>query len=444
MTGFALIGLAIAAVAVLLALVIWGRVPAFIALIMVSVATAIISGIPLAEAVSTVTDGIGNTLGSVIVVVGLGAMLGRLIEVSGGAQSVAQYFTDKLGRAKVAAAVSIAAFILGIPVFFDVGFIILAPLIFGFAAVAGINPLRLGLPIAGILMVVHVALPPHPGPVSVAELMGGDPGLMLTVGLPIGAVTATIGFLVARFYKVDGVQRDKSPAEATPLEDNASAPGPYLVMGLILLPIILIMGGTTGAMVLEDGTAKDFLGFIGASPIALLIAVVVAWFVLGMNQKWSLEKSSGIIESALPTVAVIIFVTGAGGGFANVLVESGIGDELSTTLTEAGLSIFVTAYLLALALRAAQGSATVAMLTTAGLLATPAAAAGLSSIELTMVMLAVGFGALGLSHINDSGFWIVTKYLGLSVKQGIMYWTTLSTIFSVTGFIITGAVYALV
>lgn len=418
--------------------------PAFIAIIMVSVATAIIADIPLADAVSTVTNGIGETLGSVVVVVGLGAMLGRIIEVSGGAQSVAQYFTDKLGRARVVAAVSIAAFILGIPVFFDVGFIILAPLVFGFAAVAKINPLRLGLPVAGILMVVHVALPPHPGPVAVAELLGGDAGLMLTIGLPISAVAAAIGYFISKLYKVEGVKREKSPAEAAPLEDNASAPGPFLVMGLILLPILLIMVGTTGAMVLDDGPMKHFLGFIGASPIALLIGVVVAWFALGMNQKWSLSKDADILESALPTVAAIIFVTGAGGGFANVLVESGIGDELSSMLTEAGLSIFVTAYVLSLALRAAQGSATVAMLTTAGLLAAPVAAADMSALQMTMVMLAVGFGALGLSHINDSGFWIVTKYLGLSVKQGIMYWTSLSTIFSVVGFAVTGAVYAFV
>ena len=445
MTGMALLGLGVAAVAVLLVLVIWVRMPAFVALLLVAVLTAAASGIPLTDAVQSVTKGVGGTLGNVAIVVGLGAMLGKIIEESGGAESIARYFTGKLGPKKVAAAVTIAAFILGIPVFFDVGFIILAPIIFGFASVARLNPLKIGLPVAATMLTVHVVVPPHPGPVAVAELLNEDVGLLLTVSLPIAAVTALIGFIIAKRFNLDHVVRGESPAETDEARVFPNPPSPWLVMGLILLPILIIMVGTTGTMVTAEGTAlHTFVKFFGAAPIALLIAVIVAWIAVGRQQSWDRDHSAGILDSALPAVAVIIFVTGAGGGFANVLVESGIGTVLSALLISSGLPRILMGFLMSAALRASQGSATVALLTTAGLLAQPIADAGLSPIEATLIMVAIGFGGLGLSHINDSGFWIVTKYMGLTVKQGLKYWTTLSTIFGVVGFLLTWGIYALV
>lgn len=445
MTGVSLLLLGIAAVALLLVLVIWVRLPAFVALLLVSMVTAAASGIPLSEAVESVTKGVGGTLGSVAIVVGLGAMLGKIIEESGGAQSLATYFTDKLGRARIPVAITIAAFILGIPVFFDVGFIILVPIVFGFAVVAGINPLKIGLPVAATLLTVHVVLPPHPGPVAVAELLNEDVGLLLTLALPIAAVTAVIGYFFSRKISVDKIARVSSPAESDESREFPNPPSPWLVIGLILLPILIIMVGTTGQMLTDEGTTLNtFVSFFGSSPVALLISVIVAWILIGRQQKWSNQKATDILDSALPAVAVIIFVTGAGGGFANVLVESGIGSVLSELLLSTGLPLILMGFLLTAALRAAQGSATVALLTTAGLLAQPIADAGLSSIEATLIMVAIGFGGLGLSHINDSGFWIVTKYLGLNVKQGLKYWTSLTTIYGVIGFLITWGVYALV
>lgn len=444
MTGMALLGLGVAAIAVLLALVIWVRVPAFLALLIVAIVTAVLSGIPLAESVGVVTTGIGNTLSSVIVVVGLGAMLGRMIEVSGGADALARYFTGKMKSTQVIAAIVASAFILGIPVFFDVGFIILAPIIFGFARAAGIHPLKIGMPVAGTLLTVHVALPPHPGPVAAAELVGADIGTMLAIGLPISALTVVIGYYAAKFFKLGEYELGESPATEEPetVENPASA---WTVIGLILLPILQILIGTGGALVTEEGsTAHSIISFVGSSPVALIVAVIVAWFVLGRQQKWSLSHGSSVIDSALPAVAIIIFVTGAGGGFANVLVESGIGQVLSDLLVAANLPLILMAYVMSLALRAAQGSATVAMLTTGGLLATPIVDAGLGGLETAVLALAIGFGALGLSHINDSGFWIVTKYQGLSVKQGLKTWTVLSTIFSLAGFIICALVYAVI
>lgn len=444
MTGRALLGLGAAAVALLLALVIWARVPAFIALIIVALTTAVASGIPLDESVGVVTGGIGKTLGSVIVVVGLGAMLGRIIEVSGGADALARYFTQRFGKRRVVAAVTAAAFILGSPVFFDVGFIILAPIIFGFARTAGFNPLKIGLPVGATLLTVHVVLPPHPGPVATAEILGAELGTVLAVGIPLAALTAVIGFFLAKLLRTDGVELLESSATEVP-EEVKNPPSPWVVMGLIALPIVQILVGTAGVILTEEGTtAHGLVSFLGSAPVALLTAVLVAWAVIGGQRGWSLEHGSGVLDSSLPVVAVIIFVTGAGGGFASVLTESGIGQVLSDLLTEAHMPVLLTGYLLSLALRGAQGSATVAMLTTAGLLAAPIASGAFGALDTALICVAIGFGALGLSHINDSGFWIVTRYLGLSVKEGLKRWTLLSTVFSLVGFAATAAVYVVV
>lgn len=446
-----LLGIALGAIIVLLLLVIRVKMSAFVALLLVAFGTALAAGIPLAEVVPTMTKGMGNTLSSVMIVVGLGAMLGRLIEVSGGADALAERFSKALGPKRVVAAVTAAAFVLGIPVFFDVGFIILAPIVFGFARAAKINPLVIGLPVAGALLTVHVALPPHPGPVAAAGITGADNGMMLLWGLPITIVTALIGFFAAKLFKPDNIQLLDSPAtkaaELAPEEGTVRtrALGAPTVLALILLPILQIMIGTVGNMTLAEGTLiRDIAGVVGAAPIALLTAVLVAYLVVGHNQKWSLERRGRVLDSALPDVAVIVFVTGAGGVFANVLVTSGIGAAFSESLIAMNMPIILAGFLIAAALRASQGSATVAILTAAGLLAQPILDAGYNGTEMTLVTLAICFGGLGLSHINDSGFWIVTKYLGLSVKDGLKTWTVLSTIFGVTGFLITWGIFAIV
>ncbi|MGQ4548806.1 GntP family transporter [Dermabacteraceae bacterium P13077] len=452
-----LLALAAGAVAVLLFLVIKVRMSAFVGLLMVSLGTGLIAGIPIQDVVPTMVAGMGKTLGSVMIVVGLGAMLGRLIEVAGGAEALAQYFTDRLGVKRVVAAVTLAAFILGIPVFFDVGFIILAPIIFGFAKVAKINPLKLGLPVAAVMLTVHVAMPPHPGPVAAAEILGVDAGTMILVALPICALTGVVGFFATRMLRTDSVvmgaspaaeflaDRAKSLAGAEGHKTKATPTGALTVCALILLPILQIMVGTVGMMqTAKDTSAYNTFSFIGSSTVALLVAVLVAYLVVGGQQKWSLEQRGSILDSALPAVAVIVFVTGAGGVFANILVTSGIGDALSQTLIATQIPLILMGFVIAAALRASQGSATVAILTSAGLLAQPVVDAGYSPLQVALVTTAMCFGGLGLSHINDSGFWIVTKYLGLSVKDGLKYWTTLSTLFGVTGFLLTWLTFTLV
>lgn len=454
MSALTLMLIALAAVGVLLVLVIKIELPAFVSLLLVSMGTALAAGIPLENVVPVMVAGMGKVLGSVAIVVGLGSMLGRLIEVSGGADRLARTFTEKLGRHRVVAALTIAAFILGIPVFFDVAFIILAPIVFGFAHVAKLNPLKVAMPVGAVLLTVHVALPPHPGPVAAAAQVNADVGLVTLLGLAICAVVGVVGFFAAKLFKLDRIVLGPSPAsdatlipldEAEGLQAQGTVPKARTVVGLILLPIVLIMVGSTLLTALPAGDPlRPFASFIGAPTTALLTGLLVAYAVIGNKAKWGKSQRSSVADSALPIVAIIIFVTGAGGVFGNVLVESGIGTALSTSLTAMGMPTIVAAFVISLALRAAQGSATVAILTTAGLLSTAIAGGNYSPAQVALITLAIGFGALGLSHINDSGFWIVTKYLGLSVADGLKTWTVLTTICGIAGFAVTWGVYQLV
>ncbi|MDO4887701.1 MAG: GntP family transporter [Actinomycetaceae bacterium] len=460
MSTAALLGIACGAIALLLILVIWMKLSAFVAIILVSFCTALAAGIPLEDVVPTLQDSLGATMSSVLIIVGLGAMLGRLIERAGGADSLAASFTKTLGQHRVAAAVTAASFVVGIPIFFDVGFIIVAPIVFGFARVAKLNPLTIGLPVAGTLLAVHVALPPHPGPVAAAASTGADNGMMIAIGLPICAVTCIIGYMISKTIKISNIELAPSPSsggqgggEGETLADRMSSAAsnvkrhlnPTTVILLILLPILLIMLGTVGSMILTEGsTAARFLSMIGASPIALLIGVLVAYVVVGNFMRWNLSERTSVLDSALPDVAVIIFVTAAGGVFAGVLKATGIGDALAETLDDMNMPVILAAYLVAMALRISQGSATVAIQTTGGLMASSIADGNYSSVEVTLITLALAFGAMSFSHINDSGFWIVTKYLGLSVKDGLKTWTVLSTAFSVVGFALTWIVFLIV
>lgn len=461
----ALLLIALLAVVVLLVLVIKFELPAFVSLLLVSMGTAIATGIPLIDVVPVMVAGMGKVLGSVAIVVGLGSMLGRLIEVSGAADNLAHRFTAILGPKRVIVALTAAAFVLGIPVFFDVAFIILAPIVFAFAKIAGIHPMKIGLPVAAVLLTVHVAVPPHPGPVAAAGLTGADVGLMTIFGLLISAVVGVVGYWAAKLFRVDRITLGESPASealetdtivaensaaatgpgATATKVRANVPGALTVVLLILLPIVMIMIGSTMITVLPEGSgALPFFSFLGAPTTALLVGVLVAYAVIGRKAKWDRKKTSSVADSALPIVAIIIFVTGAGGVFGNVLVESGIGTALSESLTALGLPVIVAGFVITSALRAAQGSATVAILTTAGLLSEAIATGGYSPIEVALITLAIGFGGLGLSHINDSGFWIVTKYLGLSIADGLKTWTVLTTICGVAGFLLTWLVFTIV
>ena len=450
----ALLGIAAAGIALLLVLIIRFQVHAFIAMMLVSFLVALAAGMPIGDIIPTLISGMGGTLGSVAILVALGAMLGRMIEVSGGAGSMAQRFTQLLGPTRVPAALTAAALVLSIPVFFDVGFIILVPIIYGFCKAAKVDPVKFGLPVAGIMLAVHVVVPPHPGIVGGATVLQADIGWITLIGLAICVVLAVVSQYVSTFLnrkRYDMLATtaaqfeafDADAAKAAP--GKLAAPGVGVVLTLILVPLLLIMLGTTGATLLPKGDPmRNVLGFIGSPIFALMVAIGLAFWLIARQQGWSKERTNEVMESALPPAATVILVTGAGGVFAKVLTATGIGAALSQSITAAHLPLILAGFVISLALRAAQGSATVAILTTCGLLAQAVTAGGYSAVQVALLTVAIGFGGLGLSHVNDSGFWIVTRYLGLSVADGLRSWTVLTTVLGVAGFLMTAALWALV
>lgn len=468
-----LLAIGLSGIAILLLLIVRFKVNAFLALLIVSVLVGLAAGLPLATVPATETEperlgiipaiiaGVGGTLGSVALLIALGSMLGRIIELSGGASSLAGRFTKLLGPKRVAGALTGAALVLAIPVFFDVGFIILVPIIYGFSQAAGLNPVKLGLPIAGIMLAVHVAVPPHPGVVGGAALLGADVGWLMIIGIAIAIPLAFVSHFLSKWFNrreypmlestrkmfdaVGGGDASPSANVVTTATATEAPPSAGMILTLILTPLVMIGAGTTAATLLPAGDpVRDVLGFIGAPVFALLVTVVLAGFFLGIRRGWSSARLGEVFESALPPAAIIILITGAGGAFARILTESGIGRALADSLLATGLPIIALGFLVSLVLRAAQGSATVAILTTAGLLADTVADGGYAPLQVVLLTLAIAFGALGLSHVNDSGFWVVTRYLGLGVGDGLRTWTVLTTVLGLVGFALTAALWPLV
>lgn len=445
-----LLAIATASIVILLLLVIKAKVHPFVALLIVSLLVAIATGIPAEKIMETIVTGMGGLLGHITIIIVLGAMLGALIEASGGAESLAQRFSKTLGLKRTVAALTMAAFILGIPVFFEVGFIIVIPLIYGFTKVARVSPLKFGLPMAGVMLTVHVALPTHPGAAAAAGILHTDMGWLMMLGIAISIPVGIIGYYVAKVMNrrhyhlsVDVLEQlQMAKPEGQEKKNEPAPPGALTISGLIVVPIVLIVLGTLSHTLMDEGNLlRSVMTVIGTPPIALLIALGLAAWLLGVRRGWSKDKLEDLTGRAIPTSASVILVAGAGGAFGKVLVESGVGKALAVTLETLHLPLVPAAFILSLALRASQGSATVAILTTSGLLTQ--AVTGVTDMQRVLVTLAACFGGLGLSHVNDAGFWVVTRYLGLSVADGLRTWTVLTTLMGLSGFALTWLAWTL-
>lgn len=476
MSSISLLLLAVAAVAILLVLVIKLKFPAFISLIVVSVLTALAAGIAPQEVIPLIQQGLGGTLGNVALLVGLGAMLGAIIERTGGAEVLATTFTSKLGPRRVGPALLLASSIIAIPIFFDVAFIILIPIVYSFSKAAGMkNPMVYGLPLAFMLF-IHVTLPPHPGIVGSVSITGGDAGVVTLLGLLICLPVGVVAYLLSkrmttREYPMltetrenydnfgSGAPSTETPgtgtgtgtgggtavATATKVTSTKTRPSAGAVIFTIVLPVFMIGLGTVGGIFVDaESTLGTVLKLIGAPAFALLVASLVALFLLAVRHGWSISDTGQMMDHALAPAAIVVFVTGAGGVFAKVLTETGIGAAVSGSMSSLGIPLLLLAFLLAAILRAAQGSSTVSAITTAGLLATTISAGGYNTVEIALLNLAIGCGAITLSHINDSGFWIVTRYLGLSVADGLKTWSVLVTALGIAGFAVVAALWAIV
>ena len=445
-----LLGIAAAAIALLLFLIIRMRLHAFLALILVSVLTAFATGVPAGAVVDVITSGFGTTLGSVALLVGLGAMLGRMVETSGGAAVMAETLVRRFGEKRAPFALGVASLIFGFPIFFDAGLVVMLPIVFAVARRLGGSVLTFGLPTAGAFSVMHVFVPPHPGPVAASELLGADPGLVILLGLVVALPTWYVssylyGLWAGRRWRLPVPDLLSSADEEHP--DNPPSLG--TVLGVLLLPLVLIFVNTgldaLRAAGLVDGDAAwvQVARAVGSTPVALLIAVLVASWVMGTRRGRDKVTVERLLESALGPVCSVILITGAGGMFGAVLRASGIGAALEDALGDLGLPVIVAGFLIATILRIAQGSATVALITTAGLIEPAVSGGDFTSVQLAAIVLAVAAGSVMASHVNDSGFWLVGRFFGMDVRTTLRTWTVMETIIGTMGFAIAFAIFAL-
>lgn len=439
--------IAAGAVALLLALIMVVKLHAFIALVLVSVVTAVAVGFDLGDIPDVLMYGFADTLGSVALLVAFGVMLGRLLEVTGGAQVLADTLIGRFGEKRAPLALGVAALLFGFPIFFDAGLVVFLPIILTVARRFGGSLLYYALPAAGAFAAMHAMVPPHPGPVAAAQQIDAEVGVTLLVGLPIAVLSWYVGvYLVSRFL---GARIDVSITDAVfgKVEDGESdedgfTGGPprfATVLGLLLIPLVLISFDTVLDTLVTTGTIEegagwvDFLGLLGQTPVALLITVLVAIAVLGRPHA-SMAGVTTILDQALGPICAIILITGAGGMFGGVLELSGVGAALSSSLSGLGFSLILQAFVIATLLRVAQGSATVALTTAGGLIAGPAADANLGSVELSLIVIAIAAGSTVLSHVNDSGFWLVSRFFGMDEKTTLKTWTVMETTLGLSAF----------
>ncbi|NUP37535.1 MAG: GntP family transporter [Streptomyces sp.] len=480
MSHGALLTVAAVGVALLLLMIIKAKIQPFVALVVVSIGVALTAGVPAAELVATIEEGMGSTLGHIATIIALGAMIGRIIELSGGAASLAHSLMDRFGERRTPLALTAAGFLLGIPVFFEVGLIILMPIAYGVARASRKPLLVYALPMGAAMLTVHAFLPPHPGAVAAATTIGADQGWVLLFGIPVTAVVILLGYLLAKrmtrreypmtadvyakvFGEGDGseagsehgsgagagadpeTKAETKPAPKAAVEGAENPPSFGMVVSLIVTPIVLILLGTIGTNFLSEGsTLRAVLTVLGAPMVALLVAAALAAYFLGARRGWSSARISEVMGSALPGVAMVILVAGAGGVFGKVLVKTGIGDAVADVLDRTGLPLLALAFAMTMLLRAVQGSTTVALVTTAGLITPLLQRTDLSPQQLALVCLAMGAGGLSVSHINDAGYWMFTRLVGLEVGDGLRTWTVLTTAMGVAGFLLTSLLWLVV
>ncbi|MCI7717424.1 GntP family permease [[Pasteurella] aerogenes] len=437
--------IALSAVIVLLILIMKFRIHAFVALTLVSLLTALVTGVEVNKILPTLLNGFGSTLASVALLVGLGAMIGRLLEITGGAKVLADTLINKFGEKRAPFALGVASLLFGFPIFFDAGLVVMLPIIFSVAKQFGGSVIRYALPSAGAFAVMHAFLPPHPGPVASGDLLGVNMGLLVIVGFVCAIPTWYIAAYLFGQYsgKKIKVELPKAFLNANAINETATMNPPSFgkVLFILLLPLCLILLdtglNTLSVVKVIDGSQMwvESLRLLGKTPVALLITLLVS--ILLLKEQRSYEQIEKICDNALGPICAIVLVTGAGGMFGGVLRASGIGDALSGALSDTGMPVIVAAFFISTALRVAQGSATVALTTTAALIApTVAATTGLSQFDLCFIVIAIASGATVLSHVNDSGFWLVSRFLEMDTKTTLKTWTVMETLIGVVGFVI--------
>jgi GntP family gluconate:H+ symporter len=469
-SDFRLVLAAVLGIAAVVLLITWLKVHPFLALILGAAVLGSVGGLAAADTVTSFTGGVGSTVGSVGLLIALGAMIGGLLAESGGADRVVSAFVDHVSERRLPWAMGGVAALVGIPLFFEVGVVLLVPIVLLVARRTQLPVLAVGIPALAGLSVLHGLVPPHPGPLVAIDALGADLGRTLLFGL-IAAIPCVIiagpvfGTWISRRLDLpipalggtgpaDGggrgpVHTGTDLGDPTETEQRATVAGtgtavdarptrrPALgaTIFTVLLPVLLMLLRAIGELTLDEGNGlRSVLDVVGTPVIALLAGVILAMFTLGTAVGFGREQISSTVGGSLPGIAGILLIVAAGGGFKQVLVDAGVGDLVGKAADDLNLNALVLGWLVAVGIRLATGSATVATITAAGIVAP--LATGLDSNTVALLALAIGAGSLFFSHVNDAGFWLVKEYFGMTVGQTIKSWSVMETIISVVGLLV--------
>ncbi len=428
---------ALIAVVGLIVLITRFRVHPFIALTLAAIFLGLIAGLPAEKVVKSFQNGFGGVVGFVGIVLGLGTMLGKLMAESGGADQIAKALLERFGTRKVHWAMMFVAFIVGIPLFFEIGFVLLMPLVFIMAKRVDMPLVKIAIPLLAGLSVVHGLVPPHPGPLLAISIFGADIGKTILYGLIVGLPTAIIAGPLFGTFISQYVVTHPAPELAQQLAHEPEAktlPSVGITLVTVLLPVFLMMLKSFADIWLAEGTtARRWLDFIGDPIIALLAALILAFFTFGYARGFNTNRVLKLVDESLAPIASIILIIGGGGGFKQMLVDTGVGDAIGQLALQTQLSPIILAWVAAGLIRVATGSATVATITGAGLVAPLTTLIPDANREL--MVLATGAGSLMLSHVNDAGFWLVKQYLNMTVAETFKTWTAMETILSVVALV---------
>jgi len=429
-------------IAILLFLILKLRIHAFVALLIGSIVVGLIAGLDANQIISTIQKGMGGTLGFVATVVGLGAIFGGILEASGGAKAIADFMVSKFGLKKAPAAMVVSGFLIAIPVFFDVAFIILVPMMYALQRRTGKSLLLYAIPLLAGLAITHAFIPPTPGPIAVADIIDVDLGWVILMGFIAGIPTA----LIAGLWFGRHISKIIFVAAPEEIEDGTTPNLPPIGQTLMIigLPIILILLNTmvtAGTFGITSTTILQLISLVGHPFSALIIANLLAWYFFGLKKGFTKDQLLKISTKSLAPAGTIILLTGAGGVFKQVLTDTGAGELLANSLSNAGIPVLAFAFISAAIVRIVQGSSTVAMITAAGLVSPLLANAELNPMQLACMVIAIASGASIFSHVNDSGFWLVGQYLGITEKQTFRSWTVMTTILAFVGMLTVSLVY---
>lgn len=436
--GWQLIVAALAGIAVIVVLITIAKVHPFLALVFGGLTVGVVAGEAIPDVLESFTDGFGSTAAGVGILIALGAMFAKLLADSGGADEIVDTIVGHASPRMLPWAMALVGAIIGLPMFFEIGLVLLMPVIYLVARRSGLSLITVGIPALAGLSAMHGFVPPHPGPLVAIDVLGADLGTTLALGVAVAVPTIIVaGPLFGKLAGKWVVLPVPTTFDADPKDgETTKRPSFGITIFSVLLPVVLMLGKAIAEIFIEndDQIVRQVLDVLGTPVIALLIAVVVAMFTLGKGSGMDRETIAKCTGAALPAIAGILLIVAAGGGFKQVLVDSGIGTLLADWAKDANVSVILLAWVLAALIRLATGSATIATITASSLML--GLVDGLSGGELSLVVLAIGAGSVFFSHVNDAGFWLVKEYFGMSVGQTIKTWSIMETVLSVSGLIV--------